>query len=156
MGVQHLVIDDFEEEDFLLIAIHCSLPAYQIAFLLNRHLNMRFKRTDMDLRLYKQDAQYQLYLWHDDFEDVDWSLVANSCRQRQETHEAATLFETTNTNETINYLIPEEKKIDYFIKVNGQTKNFESVLAQIRHIPQIITAYTIEMNQLKSKNHLIF
>ena len=60
--------------------------------------------------------------------------------------------------ETKTYLIPEKKKVDFFIKISGEI-SFEFVanaVNKIKNIEQIITSYSIDKNTLKSKDFLIF
>ena len=47
MLAHKLVLDDFDNP-FKLIAIHCSSEDYKLAFLLNRHLNLKLARTRKD------------------------------------------------------------------------------------------------------------
>ncbi|PIX13298.1 MAG: IPExxxVDY family protein, partial [Flavobacteriaceae bacterium CG_4_8_14_3_um_filter_31_8] len=62
------------------------------------------------------------------------------------------------TTETKTFLIPEKKKIDYFIKFSGEieTSFIANIIKKIKSIDQIITTYSIDKNTLKSKDFLIF
>ena len=57
-----------------------------------------------------------------------------------------------------NYLIPEKKKIDFFIKIveDIPSEEIQKLVNKIKNINQVITAYTIDTNTLKSKDILIF
>ena len=55
------------------------------------------------------------------------------------------------------HLIPEYKKVNYFLKIDNETVyNEKLILNKIQEIPQVITAYSIDADQLKSKDNLIF
>ena len=60
--------------------------------------------------------------------------------------------------ETKTYLIPEKKKVDYFIKIVGEPtqETIYKTVNQIKQITQIVTSYTVEIDSLKSKQFLIF
>jgi len=60
--------------------------------------------------------------------------------------------------ETKTYLIPEKKKVDYFIKIVGEPtqETIYKTVHQIKQIPQVVTSYTVEIDSLKSKQFLIF
>ena len=62
------------------------------------------------------------------------------------------------STETITYLIPEKKRVDYFIKIVGERNEFliQKTLDRIKGINQIVTSYTIDTDTLKSKEFLIF
>ena len=55
-------------------------------------------------------------------------------------------------------LLPEFKNVDYLIKVSNENQNFNEkiILNKIQSIPQVITSYNIDLDQIKSKDHLIF
>ena len=53
--------------------------------------------------------------------------------------------------------MPEYKDVDYFLKIEQDEITFEQdIVKSILTIPQIVTAYMVETNKLKSKNNLIF
>jgi hypothetical protein len=58
----------------------------------------------------------------------------------------------------IAYLIPEKKRIDYFIKISGLkgTDEINETLHNINKINNIIACYAIEPMDLKSRDNLIF
>ena len=60
--------------------------------------------------------------------------------------------------ETKTYLIPEKKKVDYFIKIVGEPtqETIYKTVDKIKQINQVVTSYTVETNSLKSKQFLIF
>jgi hypothetical protein len=60
--------------------------------------------------------------------------------------------------ETKTYLIPEKKKVDYFIKIVGEPtqETIYKTVNKIKQINQVVTSYTVETNSLKSKQFLIF
>ncbi|HEX5742295.1 MAG TPA: IPExxxVDY family protein, partial [Flavobacteriaceae bacterium] len=69
------------------------------------------------------------------------------------------LFTTTNYNfDSINYLIPERKSFDFFLKITGGVKHtFSKELIQnIKSIQQIEAVFEINPDELKSKDFLIF
>ena len=49
MQLYSLEIDDFSSYDYHLIGIHSTLEDYRLAFLLNKHLGVNFKRASYDL-----------------------------------------------------------------------------------------------------------
>ena len=49
MALHKLHVDDFYDDSFSLIAIHCSLEDYRLAYLLNKHLNISLVRKPQDL-----------------------------------------------------------------------------------------------------------
>lgn len=49
MALHKLIVDDFYDTDFSLIAIHCQVEDYRISYLLNKHLDINLMRKGKDL-----------------------------------------------------------------------------------------------------------
>ena len=47
MGTIKLHIDDFEENDYLLIAIHTTLEDYRLAYFLNKYLGVQLQKQEI-------------------------------------------------------------------------------------------------------------
>ena len=89
-----------------------------------------------------------------------YSLVANKCKSAViKTNNSGELFGNTTDKETmITYLIPELKKVDYFLKIQSDFDKLGTkiLVNQINEIKQIISAYQVEPETLKSRENLIF
>ena len=151
----HRISTDFYEHSYTLIAVHCALADYQLAYQLNSQTATKFKRIQ-DIDFYNNSISFSTYEWEDQKKDMLWNLVSNTSDIIASEINNNTLFDKENPV-IINYLIPERKKTDNFIKIDGQLmqKDTTDILNEINKISQIITAYTIEPNQLKSRNNLI-
>ena len=161
MAILKLSLDDlFEDEEFTLIAIHCVLEQYRIAYLINKHLRIALRREHIDVIDTKENTNYALFEYLDINADVTYNLVSNHCKVSTEKPINSTnLFsEEKNNNETTYYLIPEQKKVTYFLKINTLLTSTKTqvILNKILEIPQVITAYYLNAENLKSKNNLIF
>ena len=66
--------------------------------------------------------------------------------------------ESVSEKATTHYLLPEMKNVDYFLKIQTDYGSFpiESLISEINKIKQIISAYFVETEKIKSKNNLIF
>lgn len=160
MAVHKLILDDvFEEALYPLIAIHCTIEDYRLAYLLNKHLGINLTRERLDLEYNKGKSTYSIFEWEDNKQLTTWSLVANICKTEeiQQVNQESLFTNEERITKTYN-LIPEYKQVNYFLKINNQY-NFNKeayILNSILSIPQIATAYSIDVNQLKSKDNLIF
>ncbi len=163
MAAQRLILEMVEEDDYQLIAIHCSVPSYRLAFLLNQNIGLQFARKEKDIFFEFSDmtACFPFYQYHDEYQYNSFSLIGNKYRTKvvRKAKNSEGLFTTTiESSHITKYLVPELKKVDYFLKIETETLNFplKSLIANMVNIPQIITAYTVDYTQLKSKNNLIF
>ncbi len=159
MAFHKLLVDDFYDTSFALIAIHCRLEDYRLAYLLNKHLKLNLKRSDHDLDYNYFDASFAIFEWQNDNIDRVWNLVANVCKKEEAALQSSgSLFDNqTILRRTVN-LIPELKTVDFLVKISNEDRHFneKQVINKIQAIPQIITTYSVDIDQLKSKEHLIF
>ena len=156
MQVHSLEFEDFYEDNYTLIAIHTPLEDFKLAYLLNRNLNTHFSLASfkLDVERRENNASFPIYNYANEKYDNDWYLIAN-CFKEEQTNENDTLAFPT---EMMTYLVPEEKRVDYFIKIVGEQDKqlIKKTLDRIKTINQIAASYTININTLKSKEFLIF
>jgi hypothetical protein len=156
MQIHSLGLEDFYEDNYTLIGIHTALEDFKLAYLLNNHLNTHFSRASisLDFETNQTKPSFSIYEYMNEKYDYEWYLIANNYKE-EKVNAADTIALTT---ETITYLIPEKKRVDYFIKVVGEQNNLliKRTIDKINAINQIVTCYTIDTNTLKSKEFLIF
>lgn len=160
MAVHKLILDDvFEEALYTLIAIHCTVEDYRLAYLLNNHLGIHLTRKSADLDFNKGKSTFSIFEWEDNKQQTVWNLVVNVCKKETEQPvNSNSLFSTESKIVQKSYLVPEYKQVNYFLKIDNEfsTKREKQIINNILKIPQVSTAYLIDANQLKSKNNLIF
>lgn len=159
MALHKLLVDDFYDTSFALLAIHCRLEDYRLAYLLNKQLGLNLKRKPQDLDYKYFAASYSIYEWDDINLDTTWHLVSNICKKEEDSLQSSgSLFDNQQIIMKTYHLLPEFKNVDYLIKVTNENLNFNEkiILNKIQSIPQIITSYQIDIDQIKSKDHLIF
>lgn len=153
-----LILDDFYDDAFQLLAIHSRVSDFKLAFSLNKYLGIQLKKraVDLDMVQSKQDATYPIF----EFESPDmisFFLVGNRCVINNPNEEISQgLFD--KTNQTTLYLLPELKTVDYFLKIEPELSSsaMTTLLKKIKDISFVQTVYTIHHDTLKSKNHLNF
>lgn len=151
------ILDDFYEPTFAIIAIHSYLEDYRLAYFLNLHLRSKLKRSSDNID-FKDSTSFSLFEWEDKYQDTIWNLLANKCHVEYEMIEMeGSLFERNRTTVT-RFLIPERSKVDYFLKIDNGSEFtcIKSTLSKINHIKEVSTAYSIDIDSLKSRNNLIF
>ncbi|WP_298901290.1 IPExxxVDY family protein [uncultured Psychroserpens sp.] len=159
MAFHKLLVDDFYDASFSLLAIHCRLEDYRLAYLLNKHLELNLERKPQDLDYNYFDAAFSIYEWENKKFDTVWNLVSNICKKEEAALQSSgSLFENSTTVTRTFNLLPELKTVDYLIKVSNEHRHFNEkhILNKIQTIPQVITAYSVDVDQIKSKDHLIF
>jgi hypothetical protein len=93
--------------------------------------------------------------WQDARTDSYWALLSNK-QLSSAALESQDLFSETPL-EKKQYLIPEHKGVDFFLKIEDEGYlNIAQLVAQLKQMAVIVTAFEIDYNQIKSKNNLIF
>lgn len=162
MLAHKLVLDAVVDQPFKLVAIHCSVEEYKLAFLLNKHLDLRLSRArnDVDLYIRSVRAVFALYKYRDQQKYCDYYLISNKCKGQSTRTTAGfgSLFGEEEMASETTYLLPEFNKVDFFLKIEEESEFVSEALLldRIKEIPQIATAYSIETNKIKSKDNLIF
>ncbi|EPR72461.1 hypothetical protein ADIWIN_2631 [Winogradskyella psychrotolerans RS-3] len=159
MALHKLQVDDFYDDSYKLIAIHCRVEDYRLAYLLNKHLELKLERKDADIDFKYLESSYSIFEWDNETEYVMWNLISNVCKKEEDSlHSTGTLFNDTEKVLKTFHLIPEFKKVDYFIKISDEIQNVDEnrILNKLKAIPQIITSYTVDPLKIRSKDHLIF
>lgn len=156
MQVYSLEIDDFSDNNYTLIGIHSTLEDYKLAYILNNTLCTHFKKADysLDFENKNNNASFSIYEFENRKLDTNWFLISNTYKDISKPVKNGLFVES----ETTTYLIPEKKKVDYFLKLEGDF-DYEFILKTIDKInqtKQIITSYKIDAQTLKSKDFLIF
>jgi len=154
----HKLDDVFYEDLYTLIGIHCTIEDYRLAYLINKHLGVNLIRRPLDLDYNDGKSSFSIFEWKDEKLLINWNLVSNVCKTlsyQQVSYES--LFNNQEQITRKTYLLPEYKRVNYFLKIDGNCLNEEKhILNKILNIPQIITAYSVDINQIKSKDNLIF
>lgn len=157
------MLQDVISTDFLLIGINASTEMYQLAYFINKEVNINLKRAEQDIDFYYGN-EFALFHWYEYYSNELQSkvyFVANkSYSKEQKVNPTGNLFSEQEKDQyRIRYLIPELKQVDYFIKVDETTLdqvNYKSLLYQLNSIKQISTAYQIDNHKLKTPENLIF
>lgn len=159
MALHKLQVDDFYDASFSLIAIHCRLEDYRLAYLLNKHLDIRLARKDQDLDYNYFAASFPIYEWENSSLYTTWNLVSNICvKQEEGLQSSGSLFQERSQITKTYQLLPELNKVDYLMKISNENQNYNErlILDKIQSIPQVITTYSIDIYKIKSKDNLIF
>ena len=162
MAVHKLYLDEFDEIDYDLIAIHSVLEDYRLAYFLNQKLPIVLSKSNEEIgvTIKEGEAFFLKFSYDDPINDILWSLIPNK-------NEIVVKKKSTGQNLFLNtaveiatkvYLIPELKKVDYFLKIenNKGVIEAEQIIKAINTIDRIAAVYAVIPEKIKSKNNLIF
>jgi len=162
MAVHKLDFDDFDEIDYHLIAIHTSLEDYRLAYFINQKLtiNLGINKDQIQINIKEGETKFSRFYYYNIEKGIYWNLIQNKNEVIQQKNEIRqNLFSNINVEvSTKVYLLPEFKKVDYFLKIENVDEEINGAKIQLllNTIENITTAYTVETNKIKSKNNLIF
>lgn len=162
MAIHKLDLGEFDEIDYFLIAIHTSLEDYRLAYFINKTLsiNLGKSKNEIQINIKEGETNFSRFYYYDKEKTISWNLIQNEnevIQQRKDNSQ--NLFSNTILEiSTKVYLIPEFKKVNFFLKIENvqETMNITKIQTILNTIDSISTAYTVDTNQMKSKNNLIF
>ena len=162
MAVHKLHLDDLYDDDYELIAIHSPLEDYRLAYFLNQKLPVLLSKSkdSIEVTTKEGEAFFSKFIFDDETNHMQWSLVQNKIEIiASGTNNTQDLFlDAQFEMETSVFLIPEFRKVDYFLKIenNHDTFDLDDIIKKINLIERISTVYTVDPDKIKSKNNLIF
>jgi len=144
------------EDDYTLIGIHSTEEDYRLAFLLNSYLKIKLTRYKDNLDFQNSNAVFPLFEYKDEANYINYYLINNKYIDLIDNQYKEGLF--GGNYSTTSYLIPEKKKVDFFLKIEGCNNDdfIQNLVNDLNKINQIITSYSIKPITLKSKENLIF
>ena len=153
MVTTHKISKAFYDDSFKLIAVHCGLKGYAMAYHLNSAIKLQLNRREE-----KEGAEtesFPIYEWKDELNDCYWALITNTIKEEKQ-NESFGLFLNEVTIDKV-HLVEERKEVDYFLKLEADnTRLLDEAVKKINLIPKVVTAYHIDVATLKSKRNLIF
>lgn len=157
-----LLLDDFEENDYILLAIHSVLEDYRLAFFLNKELPIVLSKSNekIVLKNKKGTVVCHKYVFEDSFSEVKWTLIQNLNEITiAAINIGANLFNEEFVESEIKiYLLPEFKNVDFFLKIDHSENDLDTIeiINKISSIHNLSTVYEVKIDNLKTKNNLIF
>ena len=140
------------EDDFKLIGIHCQLDGYKLAFNLNKFLRISLENFDYKIVIDNVECAFEMFKHKSETYNTKIYLFSNKSFGNIQSYEP-NLFDNINSNV---YLVDEKKSIDFFLKIEGGSFNYTSLMNKINEIPMVQSCYLINLKSQKSKYNLIF
>ncbi|KIA87119.1 IPExxxVDY family protein [Flavobacterium sp. AED] len=162
MAIHKLDLGEFDEIDYYLIAIHTSLEDYRLAFFINQLLpiNLSKSKNEIQINIEEGETNFSRFYYYDNEKAITWNLIQNKNEVVQQKKGISQNLFSNVTMEvsTKVFLLPEFKKVDYFLKIENieDTTSVSTIQTILNKIDSISTLYTVDTNQIKSKNNLIF
>ncbi|RDI56933.1 IPExxxVDY family protein [Flavobacterium glaciei] len=162
MAIHKLDLGEFDEIDYYLIAIHTSLEDYRLAYFINQKLpiNLSKSKNEIQINIKEGETNFSRFIYNDAEKEISWNLIQNKNEVIQYKKGSTQNLFSNVTMEVATkvFLLPEFKKVDYFLKIenNEDTMNVSKIQILLNTIDNVSTVYTVSTNQIKSKNNLIF
>ena len=160
MAIHRLHFEEFDEVDYELIAIHTSLEDYRLAYFINQKLPvlLRKSKNEIQINIKEGTTFFSRFFFENIEKDSCWNLIQNKNEVVLNNQEIKqNLFENTMMNvATKVFLLPEMKKVDFFLKIENSEMASTEIIKKINSIRSLSAAYSVETSTIKSKNNLIF
>ena len=152
MSIHKLSASDFES-DYTLIAIHSQSEPYKLAYEINLKLNTSLKKSSFDISFKNKVSVFDLYKHESEIYNTKLYLISNKSIEKENQAKNKLLF---NEYSISSFLIPELKKAEFLIKIEGGGFNIDSLLIKLIKIDSVVSCYRASINNVKSKYNLIF
>jgi len=152
MSIHKLSASDFES-DYTLIAIHSQSEPYKLAYEINLKLNTSLKKSSFDISFKNKVSVFDLYKHESEIYNTKLYLISNKSIEKENQAKNKLLF---NDYSISSFLIPELKKAEFLIKIEGGGFNIDSLLIKLNKIDSVVSCYRASINNVKSKYNLIF
>ena len=150
--VKSYILDEIEEDDFSLIALHSSCEAYYLAFLLNSNCQCQFTQKKKKKEGAEADHIFESYEWIDPIKGIEIRLFSNRyLKFQKDVQKGSSLFDLPETKEL--YLMQDLKEVDYIIKIDSGIDDLV-MIDSIESIDQVSYRYLIDQSQLKIDSRL--
>ena len=145
--VKNYILDEIDEDDFSLIAVHSSCEAYHLAFLLNSKCQCRFSQTKHKKEGLLADCYFVTYEWIDLIKGIEIRLFSNRyLKFRDKLQKGSGLFDIPETKEL--YLVQDLKDVDYIIKIDSGIEG-QTMIEKMESIDQVSYRYLVDQSKLK-------
>ena len=142
--VKNYILEEIDEYDFSLIALHSSCEPYYLAFLLNSKCQCQFAQKKEDV---KADHPFESFEWVDPIKGIEIRLFSNRyLKFQKDVQKGSSLFDLPETKEL--YLIQDLKEVDYIIKIDSGIEDYV-MIERIESIDQVSYRHLIDQSQLK-------
>lgn len=139
--MKKIILTNYIDFDFKLIGISSYENDYKLCWQLNRRFSFDFSRQK-DLETLQprtgRKLRFPVFRYTDPDTGFEYYLISN--------------------RHPWGNLVPEQKKTDYFMKIEGDPELIdEGLLVQgIRDIPSVVTAFPVNVRELRSVENIIF
>ena len=151
MAIYKINSSDLEDE-YVLIAIHCNSEPYKLAFEINLKLKTKLKKSVLDISFKGDNSVFELYKHISETYNTRLYLISNKSKNNTDLG-VQSLFDNLSIS---TFLVPELKKADFLLKIEGGGFKIESLLKKLNEISSVVSSYTVSVNSDKSKYNLIF
>ncbi len=150
---KHVLSFDLDEEPLTIIALHSDEEDYRLVYWLNQSLNIQLRRESEDLE-FANLIFAPWYVFENELEFTRFVLLPNKT-ERDTAAQEIDLF--SGGFKQVHYVLPEFKKADYLLKIEGVSdKDLTEILNKLKGLPEIVMAYALNSQQIKSRTNLIF
>ena len=152
MSIHKLSASDFES-DYTLIAIHSQSEPYKLAYEINLKLNTSLEKSSFDISFKNKVSVFDLYKHESEIYNTKLYLISNKSIEKENQAKNKLLF---NDYSVSSFLIPELKKAEFLMKIEGGGFNIDSLVLKLNKIDSVVSCYRASINNVKSKYNLIF
>ena len=159
MAIHKLNLEDFDQIDYNLIAIHTVQEDYKLAYKINQKLGISLFKNDKEIQvdIENNTALFSRFTFDDQENRMIWDLIQNKNKiELPVLKKTIDLFENKSFYRKIS-LVSELKNVDFLLKIEFDSQiKIKNIINKLNKIDSISTVYEVNVQEMKSKNNLIF
>tara|TARA_B100000700_G_C14838963_1_gene758260 strand:+ start:109 stop:525 length:417 start_codon:yes stop_codon:yes gene_type:complete len=131
---KHYVLEEVEELEFDIFAINSHTKAYKLCWMINKTLEINLEKVNDQQIDKKRFARYQDL----SSEGAEYNVVVNQSKE--------------------GYLIPDQKKINYFLIINKENNKLKKkdVISRLAKLKEILIIFEVKAEKTQYINRFIF
>lgn len=147
--------------DFILIGIASHEKDYRLCWAVNNQLEFELAKGDsLEIKGKRQATPsfFSLYTYENQEDLIEYSVLANMSESKVTKQKTPSLFDDEENSPGKEWLIPEYKQMNYLMVIRGEVdaKKVSEIVKKIQAIDLVQAAVNLNVDQLKSKQNLIF
>ena len=128
-----------EDYDFMLLGICTHARDYKLCWAINTTFKFQLIKEDDGLEIIRdrESINFPRFSYYNEEDHSTYSIISNKSRSAS--------------------LIPEQKQTDFFLVVqNSFDDSADEMLRRLRGLDCVLTAFTVDVSGLKSRQNLLF
>jgi hypothetical protein len=141
MAVKKHKLEMAIEEDYCLLGLVSDEPDYRLCWMINRQLDMDFKKTDdliLTHRKLQQEQQFSIFNYEDEKTMITYRIINNKA-------------------EVVGFFLEDLKNLDYLVHIQGDISSYQidAFLEASNALDAVRFCVPVDLQKIKNRERLL-